>query len=265
MKTKSLIMVLLPTFLPMLVSHKALAGHVNCHGTSILHFMEQTAMDGSDVESNAVGSITLKQNEQGHADNQQLTIKATSLQSNSTYELLASVRSDTNLTEVATFTTDAHGDVQLTYLKKNNGHGHGHGGGTTLPDALNPISDILSLAVVNNTTQTVLSVDLTAPDHLQYLIKRCLNNDAVEATAAASLRIHASENFVQFRMEASGLTSNSTYFLSINDAIATSTTADSNGDLKFDSLPSGAPAVLNIDSLAIQNSNSNNVLSTTLP
>src|SRR5947209_4667850 len=113
MKTKSLIMVLLPTFLPMLVCHRAVAGHVNCHGTSILHFMERASMDGSDVESNAVGSITLKQNKQGHADNQRLTINASSLQSNTTYELFASVRSDTNLTEVATFTTDADGGAQL--------------------------------------------------------------------------------------------------------------------------------------------------------
>jgi len=263
MKIKSLIMVLLPTFLPMLVCHRAVAGHVSCHGTSILHFMEQAAMDGSGVESNAVGSITLKQNEQGHADNQRLAIKAASLQSNTTYDLFASVRSDTNLMEVATFTTDANGKVQLEYVKKNNGHGHG--GGTTLPDALNPLSGILSLAVVNSATQTVLSVDLTAPDHLQYLIKRCLSNDAIETNATASLRIHATENFVQLRLEASGLTSNANYFLSINDTIETNAAADSHGSLKFDSLPSGAPAILDIDSLAIQNSTSNNVLSTTLP
>ena len=37
------------------------------------------------------------------------------------------------------------------------------------------------------------------------------------------------------------------------------------GELKFDSLPSNAPNVLDIDSLALQNPSSNNVLSTTLP
>src|SRR5262249_30177250 len=125
--------------------------------------------------------------------------------------------------------------------------------------------DILTLAIANSATQTVLSVDLTAPDHLQYLIKRCLDNDAVEASAVASLRIHASESFTQFRLEASGLTSNTTYFLSINDTIETSGMTDSLGGLKFDPLPSGAPAALDIDSLAIQNSSSNNVLNTTLP
>jgi len=35
--------------------------------------------------------------------------------------------------------------------------------------------------------------------------------------------------------------------------------------LKFDLLPSGAPDVLDIDSLALEDSSSNNVLSTTLP
>jgi hypothetical protein len=263
MKAKLLFVVLLATSISLLTLREVIAKKVNCHGTSILHLMEQTTMADSDVESNAVGSITLKQNKQGHANNQRLTISADSLQNGTTYQLFASLRSDTNLTEVVAFTTDSHGHVKLKYVKKNNGHGNA--GGTALPDALNPISDILSLAVVNSATQTVLSADLTAPDHLEYLIKRCLSNDAVEATAKASLRIHATLDFLQFRLLASGLMSNATYFLSVNDTIVSNALADAKGELEFDSLPSSAPDVLDIDSLALQNSSSNNVLSTTLP
>ena len=263
MKTNLFFVALFVTSISLLTLHEVAARKVNCHGTSILHLMEQTKMAGSGVESNAVGSITLKQNEQGHANNQRLTVSTDGLQANTAYQLFASLRSDTNLTEVATFTTDAHGDVKLKYVKKNNGNGNA--GGTALPGALDPISDILSLAVVNSTTQTVLSADLTAPDHLQYLIKRCLDNDHVEVGASASLRIHATQHFEQFRLLASGLTSNSTYFLSVNDTIVSGARANANGELKFDSLPSSAPDVLDIDSLALQDSSSNNVLSTTLP
>jgi len=263
MKAKLLFVVLIGTSISLLALREVIAKKVNCHGTSILHLMERTAMAGSDAESNAVGSVTLKQNKQGNANNQRLTIAASSLQSDTTYQLFASLRSDTNLTEVATFTTDAHGDVKVKYVKKNNGNGNA--GGTALPDALNPISDILSLAVVNSATQTVLSADLTAPDHLQYLIKRCLSNDHVEVGAVASLRIHATQNSEQFRLLASGLTSNATYFLSVNDTIVSDTQADAKGALEIKSLPSSAPDILDIDSLALQNSSSNNVLSTTLP
>jgi hypothetical protein len=263
MKAKLLFIALFATSISLLILREVAAKKVNCHGTSILHVMERTKMAGSDVESNAVGSITLKQNKQGHANNQRLTISADSLQSSTTYQLFASLRSDTNLTEVATFTTDAHGDVKLKYVKKNNGNGNA--GGTALPDVLDPISDILSLAVVNSATQTVLSADLMAPDHLQYLIKRCLDNDHVEVGAVASLRIHATQNFAQFRLLASGLASNATYFLSVNDTIVSDAQANAKGELKVDSLLPGAPDILDIDSLALQNSSSNNVLSTTLP
>jgi hypothetical protein len=160
-------------------------------------------------------------------------------------------------------TTDADGHVKLKYVKKNTGHGGGGGG--SLPDSLNPISNILSLNFVNTDTQTVLSADLTMPDHLQYLIKRCLSNDSVEATTAASLGIHATEHFVQFRLTASGLAPNANYFLSVNDTIITNGSPNAGGVLEFDSLPSDAPDVLDIDNLALQNTSSNNVLSTTLP
>jgi hypothetical protein len=263
MKTKALFITVFAVSLSLFTLRQVIAKKVNCHGTSVLHLMERTALVGSDVESNAVGSITLKQNKQGNANNQRLTIAADSLQSDTAYRLFASLRSDTNLTEVATFTTDSQGKVKVKYVKKNNGNGNA--GGTALPDALNPISDILSLAVVNSATETVLSADLTAPDHLQYLIKRCLSNDHVEVGAVASLRIHASQDSEQFRLLASGLTSNATYFLSVNDTIVSNAQADAQGALEIDSLPSGAPDVLDIESLALQNSSSNNVLSTTLP
>jgi hypothetical protein len=54
-------------------------------------------------------------------------------------------------------------------------------------------------------------------------------------------------------------------FLSVNDPIVTNGTANAHGGLEFDSLPTGTPDILDIESLAIENANSNSVLSTTLP
>jgi len=242
------------------VAAKKVKGKRN--GTAILHFMVKANMVGAGVESNAVGSLSAKQNKQGNANNQRLNIALGGLQGDTAYGLFASLRTDTNLTEVGTLTTDANGDALVKFVKKNNGKGNA--GGVALPDALNPLANILALAIVNAQTQTVLSVDLTQPDQLQYLVKRCLDNDQVEPDAAAALRIKATQSFVQFRLLASGLVTNATYFLNINDTILDSRQSDSNGDLEFDGLP-GAPDVLDIDSIAVQNSSSNNVLSTTLP
>jgi hypothetical protein len=54
-------------------------------------------------------------------------------------------------------------------------------------------------------------------------------------------------------------------FLSVNDTIVTNGTANAHGGLEFDSLPTSAPDILDIESLVIENASSNSVLSTTLP
>jgi hypothetical protein len=234
-------------------------------GTSILHFMVRATMDATDADPDAAGSVNAKLNQQGHADNQRLTIAVNHLDSNTAYRLLALLGDDTNLTEVADFDTDGNGAALLQYVHVGSSHGHGHGGGDPLPNALNPLSSIRELVVQNTSTQEVLNADLTTSGKFQYLVKRPMTNDGVEPDAAASLRIHASQNFVQFRLNASGLTASNTYFLAINEDIAADFTSDANGGLRINNLPVGAPDILDIHELAILNSSSNSVLSTSLP
>jgi hypothetical protein len=234
-------------------------------GTSILHFMVRTTMVATNVEPSATGSIDAKLNQQGHADNQRLTIAVGHLDGNTTYQLWALLGDDTNLTEIADFETDANGDALLRYSHVGSSHGHGHGPGDPLPAALDPLSNIRELVVQNSSTQEVLNADLTSPSRTQYLVKRTMTNDGIELGATASLRIHASQKFVQFRIDASGLTTTSTYFLAINNDIASELTSDSHGRLRVNALPGGSPDILDIHELAILNSSSNSVLSTLLP
>lgn len=234
-------------------------------GTSILHWMLHATFVNTSADTDAVGSVDARLNQQGHADNQRLTISVGSLDSNATYTLSALLGDDTNLTEVATFDTDANGSAVIKYSFVGSSHGHGHGPGAPLPDVLKSISNIRELIIDNSSTQDVLRADLTAPHKLQYLVKRAMSNDDVEVAAAAALRIHASQTFVQFRINASGLTASQTYFLAINSDIATNLTSDASGTLTISKLPAGAPDILDIHELAILNSASNSVLSTSLP
>jgi hypothetical protein len=234
-------------------------------GTSILHFMVRATLTATDVSPNATGSVDAKLNQQGRADNQRLTIAVDHLDASASYHLLALLGDDTNLTEIADFDTDANGAALLKYSHIGSSNGRGHGPGDPLPNALNPLSDIRELVVQNTNAEEVLSADLTNPDSLQYLVKRAMNNDGVEPGAAASLRIHASQNFVQFRIRASGLAASNTYFLAINEDIAADFTSDAKGGLRIDGLPAGSPDILDIHELAILNGASNSVLSTSLP
>src|SRR5258707_475188 len=94
----------------------ATAGQVPAsHGTDILHFSTLTAMTAQGGVSNATGSVDIRQNEQGNANHQDLVIKIKGLETNTTYQLLALVNEDTNLTQVTGFTTDVKGRALLLY------------------------------------------------------------------------------------------------------------------------------------------------------
>ena len=230
-------------------------------GTSILHFMLNTTMHASDVASNATGNVDAKRNQQGGADNQRLAINVAHLNSATTYKLWATTVDNSNQTEVVEFTADSNGAAVLSYAKKKTGKGNG--GGNPLPAGLDPISKLRTIEVSTLDTQTVLSADITAPDSLQYLIKRALSNNV--PNAAASLRIKSNGSSDQLRIRASGLDASSTYFLAINSNIADTLTSDAGGKLRVNAWPASSPDVLDVTSLAILNSASNNVLSTTLP
>lgn len=228
-------------------------------GTDILHYSATKAMSNDGVESNAVGSVKARQNQQGHANNQQLNISVSGLTVGTTYELLAN--GDTNLADGVSFTTGTNGSARLKYRSMGNGHGGGLGHGVnSLPPALNPVSHITELDVFNSSTQAVLTANMTMPDSLQYLIKRNLSTSNVDA----SLRIHATTSETQFKLSASDLSPTNNYLLVLNGSVAQTYTTDTNGNLQITSLPFSG-GILTLNSLALWDASSNVVFTTQLP
>jgi hypothetical protein len=229
------------------------------HGTDILHYGVRVTMSNDGVESNAVGSVQAHQNKQGNADNQQLNLSVGGLTAGTTYELLAN--GDTNLSDGVSFTTDANGGASLQYRSQGNGHGQGLGHGKSpLPAAFNPVSSLTQLDVFNASTQAVLTADMTMPNQLQYLIKRDLSTNNVDA----SLRIHATTAQTQFDLMASGLNPTNNYLLVVNGSVVQTETTDSSGDLSITTLPVSG-SILDVRSLQVWDASSNVVLTTSLP
>jgi hypothetical protein len=221
------------------------------------------------AEGGAAGSFDLKLNQQGNADNQRLQLSMSGLESNATYELKAELAGDTNLVLIADLTADANGAIEKSYVhvgsSKGKGNG-GHPGGDPLPAEFNPLTKLVSLAVVNASTVTVLSADFGDVDKLQYLVKRALHNDGVETGASATLRLKSNGNGSdQFRLSATGLTPGAGYLLTINDAIVANPVASDKGTIAVSDLPAGAPAVIDITNVTLADGSTNSVLSTTLP
>ena len=230
------------------------------HGTDILHFSVREAMVNNGALSNATGHVEASQNKQGNANNQKLSIGANHLDANAPYQLMAAIGDNPNLQFVSDVTSDADGRLNLQYRKVGNGHGLGHGR-QALPALLDPVSSIRELVISMNTTQAVLTADLTAPDALQYLIKRDLSTDTVDAT----LRIKGTKNSTQFRLTASGLSASSDYLLAFNGSIVQTNTADAGGRLVISSLVSNPGDILDLHSVQLLDNSSNVVLTTTLP
>jgi len=229
-------------------------------GTDILHFFTRTAMTNAGVITNASGSVDVRKNQQGNASHQDLAITVKGLDANTTYQLLALVNEDTNLTQVAGFTTDIKGRAALRYRDFGNGQGMGHGR-LALPSALNPVNLIRKLAIFNSSPQAVLSADLTTPNRLQYLIKRDLDTNGVDSL----LRIKATVKETQFRLTASGLLRTNDYLLVLNGSVVQTNTTNAKGQLAIKSLMQSPGDILDVRTVALRDSASNSVLTTTLP
>jgi hypothetical protein len=236
------------------------AATIHSRGTDILHYFLRKAMTNEGRVVNATAQIEARQNKQGNANNQHLNITVQNLEPETTYTLLALLNNDTNLTPIAEFSSNAKGRALLRYRQLGNGNGLGQGK-TPLPAALNPVSLVRALAIFNSSTQAVLSADLTLPDKLQYLVKRDLST----ATVGASLRIKATASKTQFKLLASGLNAATSYFLVLNGGIAQENSTDAKGRLVIDSLMANPGDILDLRSVALWDSSSNIVLSTTLP
>src|ERR1051325_719424 len=246
------------------------------HGTDIIHLSIQTQMDNGGIVTNASGHARIDCNQQGNANHQDLVVCVRGLDAETSYDLEALLNDDTNLTKVASFTTDANGNASIDLEDKghnDNGHGHGHGHGhayghnkhghvnDTLSAALEPVGHIQQLVVLDDTgTNVVLSADFTTASSFQYLVKRNISSDTVNA----ELRIIACPGKAQVRLSASGLTAGD-YTLLLNDTAAATQTADDHGRVDIRADLANPADILSVSSVSLIDAGTNVVVSTTLP
>lgn len=230
-------------------------------GTDILHFFVREGFVNEGVETNLTGAADARQNTQGKANNQRLDLSFSGLDTNAVYQLYAVIdEDDTNYTHVTELTPNSSGNVALRYRKIGNGKSAGKGH-AALPAVLEPLCSIRQLAVFNSSTQLVATADFTLPDKLQYLIKRDLGTNDVNA----SLRIKATTTQAQFRLMAGGLGASNDYLLVLNGEAVENLVSDSKGRINFSTSLENPEEILDLRSVALWNSASNVVFSTKLP
>lgn len=244
------------------------------HGTDIIHLSVQVQMDNGGIVTNASGSARIDWHQQGNANHQDLVVNVRGLDAQTSYDLEAQLNDDTNLTSVVSFTTDSEGNASINLEDKghnNNGHGHGHGHAyghnkpghmkDTLPAAVEPVGHIQQLFVLDDTgTNVVLSADFTTASSFQYLVKRNISSDTVNA----ELWIIANPGKAQVRLSAAGLAAGD-YTLMLNDTAAQTQTADDHGRVNIRTELANPADILSVSSVSLVEAGTNVVVSTSLP
>jgi hypothetical protein len=250
----------------------AFAGDGPNHGTDIIHLSIQTQMENEGIVTNASGQARIDWHKQGNANHQALKVNVQGLDADTSYELGALLNDDTNVTSAITFTTDADGNAAINLDDKghsNNGHGHGHAYGhnkkghakAQLPAELEPVGQIHELFVLDSTgTNVVLTADFSTASNFQYLVKRNISSNSVNA----ELWIKANPQKAQLRLLASGVAAGD-YTLMLNDIAAKTQTADEHGRVDIRSELANPADILSVSSASLIDAGTNVVVSTSLP
>src|SRR5690348_7136607 len=193
------------------------------HGTDVLHYSTKATFQNQQVEAGASGSVSVNQNEQGNANNQRVDISLKGLTAGETYSLVALTGGSSTPVPVDSITTDARGNAKVRYQSNSNGKGNGKGK-AALPDAINPVTSINELDVVDTNSATVLTADFTSTNKFQYLVKRDISD--TNGVVSAQLSLKDVNGQAQFTVMASGLAGSTDYSLAVNGTVVQTGTAD---------------------------------------
>jgi Ice-binding-like len=238
------------------ISHQAAAA------SSALQFNSQTVMLNSGVDADATGKINVSMNGSAKGNNEQFNLSAAKLDPNTDYQLVAFIGSATNGTNIAVLRTGKKGALNITYVEK--AQANSHSVKNILPTVLDPLCNVRELDIVNGSSQIVLSAVLTSPDKGKYVARRVMSNTGFLPAAMATLLLQAGSGSgsgsFHFNLQASGLTPNTDYHLTFNGNIFPTSTSDSKGKLSITAAPSGAPDVLDIQTVALADGTGVNII-----
>jgi len=213
----------------------------------------RAAMTNNGVDPDARGTVRGSLSRRGATDNQRLTITASKLETDTTYQLVAVLDDSLDATAVADFITDRRGGSSVTYVKSRRPGRH------PLLAAVDPISNLRELDVVHN-GDTVLQADLIPPDSFSYSVKSEMENTGFVAGAGGVLHLRGSPRVTRVSVTATGLTPLTSYQLLVNGVGVMTKTSDRRGKLTMAGPKTGLPLVLDIRTVALADGTGANII-----
>src|SRR4051794_858925 len=139
----------------------AMAVLFQCHhaagvlASDSLSYHLNTKMTNNTVDPNPKGTISGALSSKGSVQNQALRVSLTKLNADTAYTLIAFLGDSSASTGVTNFTTDSRGSFTVSLWQKSKGTARG----MPLPDALDPITNIREIQVLDGGANTVLQAD----------------------------------------------------------------------------------------------------------
>lgn len=212
-------------------------------GPNRIHYKVDEVMTASGVDSDATGRVQAFAKKQGNANVQRLRVTAQNLDPQTSYTLVAQVGESEDFVVVTTFTTSASGSGKVIYFQRANKD--------VLPEVIDPLTDVRTLAIVNANSEIVLSIDLHASPSMQFELASVFNNTGSDPDAIGCVAIACQYGSVQFRLFAAGKSSE--YSFCVNDAEVATYSAEWGGRISVGALPNGAPSPLLFKKLDLRN------------
>jgi hypothetical protein len=229
---------------------------------SVLYFVEDD-FTSTGLDTDASGHVQALVNQKGQRHLQRLRVTVAHLDPGTPYSLLAAIGDDTNLVAVANFKTSGSGRaiimqqrkvVREKVLRTSVKH--------TLAEALTPLAEVHTLAVVNTNGEVVLTVSLHESASLQFELTSVFNNTGADYEAVGCVAVAVQSGHLQFRLFAAG--QGSQFTLDINDRSVGTYASDETGRINVGAFPSAAPSPLAFRKLSVRNSEDAIVLESTL-
>lgn len=234
----------------LLVSHAAPAASV----VNSFNYSFRTAMTNAGLDSNAGATVKGNLIRRGAKDIQRLTISASRLDAESTYHVVAITGDSAEVMDAVDFATNRRGGSTITYHKNSGNPPH------PLPAALDPLSNLRELGILNVGRGAVLGADLLAPDAFTYSVRRAMDNTGFMAGAGGVLQLRGSPRFTRASVTATGLMPLTSYQLQVNGVGVTNKTSDRRGKLTVAGPKTGLPLVLDISTVALADGTGANII-----
>ena len=209
-----------------------------------LRYSVATELVSSGLDGDARGQVQISVRERGDAENARLRLTVAKLDPKTSYTVLAQVGDDTNYVVVTNFTTSAAGRARLVYSNRAQG-------AHQLPSLLGELTDVNAIAIANTNGEVVLTADLHQSESLKFELTSVLANSGTDPFALGCLAMAWQGGAVQFRMFATGQSSEFTFC--VNGTPVQTYPADATGYIGVGVFPAAAPSPLKFREVSLRN------------